>query len=80
MGRGRSMGDDWDQAARFVHRCQVAWLDLVATGQDAEAVVMGQVVEALFDDDPRLAILRAEAHGLPPSVISAIRTAFHLTG
>jgi hypothetical protein len=62
--------------ARFAHRCQIAWLDLLATGQNSEAAVWGMVVDAIFDDDPDLAIYRAEFHGLPRSTIAGILEAF----
>ncbi len=68
-----------DRASIFAHRCQIAWLDLVATGQDKEAVVWGEIVEAIFDADPRRALVIAEANSFPPRVLSAIRDAFELT-
>lgn len=69
----------WDRRARFAHRCQVAWVGLLAEGRNFEAVVWGQVVDAIFCNEPEIAILRARFHRLPEGTIAAIREAFQLT-
>jgi hypothetical protein len=68
-----------DRALRFAHNCQRAWLDLIASNHDREALVWGTILDAIFDNNPDLAILRAEQNSLPPSTITAIREAFELT-
>lgn len=69
----------WDSTAHFAHKCQIAWLDLLATGQNSEARVWGHIVDALFDGDVETALIQARANHLPDKTILAIRTAFHLT-
>jgi hypothetical protein len=68
-----------NRALRFAHNCQRAWLDLIATNRNKEALVWGTVLDAIFDNDPNLAVLRAEQNSMPPSTIRAIREAFELT-
>lgn len=67
------------KAFRFACRCEKAWLELVANGEEREAVAWGLVVDALFDNDPRGAISRARMYSLPEKTILAIRDAFDLT-
>lgn len=68
-----------DKAAKLAHEFQKAWMHQVSVGDEKAAVVLSQVVDAIFANLPGLAIERARLYGMDERIILAIRDAFDLT-
>lgn len=76
------MGDQVEftpKALEFVLKCERAWIGLVASNNNRMAEAYSPVVDALIDNNPKLAIELASKRNLPASTIRSISEAFDLT-
>lgn len=68
-----------EKALRFVLRSEMAWVGLLALGMNRQARAWSNVLDAMIDDNPQLAIRLAEEQNFESQEILSIREAFDLT-
>lgn len=68
-----------EKALRFVLRSEKAWVGMLAAGMNRQARAWSNVLDAMIENDPDLAIRLAEQQNFRPEEIFAIRAAFDLT-
>jgi hypothetical protein len=74
----RESGAVWDDRALLAHRCQKAWLGLVADARNRQAEVLGLVADALFEGDGAEAVRIGRRHGIEMRLIRAIEEVYDL--